>query len=150
MKELFISLASNRSKDVQKQKDILVNKLKQLELRHKHHTVLDLEQKIKVICHQIDFTEANEKLDFVKQKYFETSHLNCYFPNCLRTKELLFYLGWNQVHFHNEGVDEAIDLNFIQDSMENRHLIWKKWESIWIRYYLWNLWINKREVLINP
>lgn len=93
MKELFISLASNRSKDVQKQKDILVNKLKQLELRHKHHTVLDLEQKIKVICHQIDFTEANEKLDFVKQKYFETSRLNCYFPNCLRTKELLFYLG---------------------------------------------------------
>lgn len=93
MKELFISVASNRSKDVQKQKDTLVNKLKQLELKHKRHTVLDLERKIKVICHQIDFTETTEKLDFVKQKYFETRHLKCYFPNCLRNKELLFYLG---------------------------------------------------------
>lgn len=78
MKVLFISLASNRNKAIQKQKDTLLNNLKQLESRHKLNSISDLEQKIKQCGNQLHLLDINRKLNFTKHTLRKAiNHINC-------------------------------------------------------------------------
>lgn len=94
-----------------KQKDILLDEPKQLELSHKLNPVLVLEKNSNM--QSTDLLEAKEiyrKLDFIKQKYFEKSNvrkITGLSTEC-RIKVLLLYLEWNQTYFHNERDDVAI------------------------------------------
>lgn len=75
VKVLFISFASNRNKAIQKQKDTLLNNLKQFKSRHKYNSISDLEQNIKQYgnrLHLLDINKIYRKLNF--QTYFGKSN----------------------------------------------------------------------------
>lgn len=61
MRGIFVSLSSNSNKSVQKQKDILLPDLKQLESRHKLNPVTVTEQKIRATWNQLVLLVVNHR-----------------------------------------------------------------------------------------